>query len=183
MGKKTITIEVPEGKSAQWLNGVLTLVDDTPKDIRERVKTLEDAINLLGEAHPLVEEYEALISELGDSISPDIKAYNELRIIVAALNEGWTPSFDGIEWRWYPWYKLVSDSDIADMSEEGKSRVVRRSGNDADADGGVVYAVASYDASYVSAHLGARLALKSENLAIYAGTQFKEYYARFIFAE
>ena len=39
-----IKIDVPAGKKAEWVNGVLTLVDETPKDNRpvtERVKTFE----------------------------------------------------------------------------------------------------------------------------------------------
>lgn len=36
---KEITLQIPEGKKAEWINGVLTLVDDTPKHITERVKT------------------------------------------------------------------------------------------------------------------------------------------------
>ena len=40
---KKIEIEIPDGKRAEWVNGVLTLVDDTPKDVRDRIKTIEDS--------------------------------------------------------------------------------------------------------------------------------------------
>lgn len=43
MNMKKIEIEIPDGKRAEWVNGVLTLVDDKPKDVRERIKTFEDA--------------------------------------------------------------------------------------------------------------------------------------------
>lgn len=38
-----IEIEIPDGKRAEWVNGVLTLVEDTFKDVRDRIKTFEDA--------------------------------------------------------------------------------------------------------------------------------------------
>lgn len=40
---KTITIEIPDGKKAEWVNGVLTLVDDKPQDPNEQIKSFEDA--------------------------------------------------------------------------------------------------------------------------------------------
>ena len=54
---KEITLQIPEGKKAKWINGVLTLVDDKPKDITERIKTFEDACNELGEEHQYVKAY------------------------------------------------------------------------------------------------------------------------------
>lgn len=41
---KEITIPVPDGKRAEWINGVLTLVDEPKEDNRpvtERIKTLK----------------------------------------------------------------------------------------------------------------------------------------------
>ena len=45
---KTITIEIPDGKKAEWVNGVLTLVDDKPQDPNEQIKSFEDAVRFLG---------------------------------------------------------------------------------------------------------------------------------------
>lgn len=173
-----LEIEVPEGKSAKWINGVLTLIDEKDnRPVTERIRTLQDAIDELGNDNPLVKEYDKLAN-----VSPDVEAYLELRIIVAALNEGWQPKFDG-EWRYYPWFKLVSQSDIEDMDEEEKNRVVLRSSYYAYAYGGVVFAYAVISASYVDGLCGSRLALKSEELAEYAGRQFLKFYAQMIFAE
>ena len=58
---KKIEIEVPEGKKAEWVNGVLTLVDDNPPNVMERIKTFEDAYNELGKGHPLVVTYRASV--------------------------------------------------------------------------------------------------------------------------
>ena len=52
-----IEIEIPDGKRAEWVNGVLTLVEDTSKDVRDRIKTFEDACAELGDEHPLVTQY------------------------------------------------------------------------------------------------------------------------------
>lgn len=173
-----IEVEVPEGKTAKWINGVLTLIDaKDDRPVTERIRTLQDAIHELGNDNPLVMEYDKLAN-----VSPDVEAYLELRIIVAALNEGWQPKFDG-EWRYYPWFKLVSQSDIEDMDEEEKNRVVRRSYNSASTNGGVVCASAGSVASSVYGYSGSRLALKSEELAEYAGRQFLKFYAQMIFAE
>lgn len=173
-----LEIKVPEGKTAKWINGVLTLIDaKDDRPVTERIRTLQDAIDELGNDNPLVKEYDKLAN-----VSPDVEAYLELRIIVAALNEGWQSKFDG-EWRYYPWFKLVSQSDIEDMDEEEKHRVVLRSYNDANAYGGVVYADAYALASYVYDDCGSRLALKSEELAEYAGRQFLKFYAQMILAE
>ena len=173
---KEIKIQVPDGKSAEWVNGVLTLVDDKDtRPVTERIRTLQDAIDALGSEHALVKEYNDIAN-----VSTDLQAYLELRIIVAALNEGWEPEFYG-EYRWFPWFKLVQESDIADMDDDEKSRVVQRSGSIAVAGGGCVCVSALYDASDASDAGGARLSLKSEELALYAGRQFAQFYAEFIF--
>lgn len=52
-----IEIEIPDGKRAEWVNGVLTLVDDTPKDVRDRIKTFDDACAELGENHQYIRAY------------------------------------------------------------------------------------------------------------------------------
>lgn len=57
---KEITIQVPDGKNAERVNGVLTLADEEVKDSRtvtERIKTFKDACEELGEEHPLVKQY------------------------------------------------------------------------------------------------------------------------------
>ena len=62
-----------------------------PKDIMERVKTFEDACRELGEDHPFVSAYTAWIKHEEFDDQEDILAYMKLRIICAALNEGWEP--------------------------------------------------------------------------------------------
>ncbi len=180
METKKIEIEIPEGKKAEWINGVLTLVDESQKDNRpvtERIKTFEDACEELGAEHPLVKLWTDYPYIGLNSQSEDVVAYMKLRIICAALNEDREPQFTKDEWRYFPRFVLYTQEEIDDMDEDEKSRVVYRSNNSAGASGGVACAVACYDASSAYANIGSRLAFKSRELAIYAGKQFIELYA------
>lgn len=155
-----------------------------PKSVMDRIKTFEDAVEALGEEHPFVVAYRQIedIDECGD----DIEAYLKLRIIVAALNEGWTPKFEKDEWRYYPWFWLYTNGQIEEMNEEEKAqvcRVVGRANSNASAYGGLVCSVAFSVSSYSSTHYGSRLAFKTEELAEYAGKQFIEIYRDFMIVE
>lgn len=150
--------------------------------IQVRVQTFEDAVRELGDEHPAVRTYNSF--KYGYSAKePDVMAYLKLRIITAALNEGWEPQFTEDERRWYCWYNLISKEDLDSMSEEEKKerRVVGRANSNADADGGLVYSSASYVPADSYTYSGSRLAFKSEELAEYAGKQFIEIYADYCF--
>ena len=147
-----------------------------PADIRDRIKTFEDAKRELGNDHPLVKEW-----NLGDNLSADLEAYLKLRIIVAALNEGWKPKFTTDEWRYYPYFYLVTNDEIEKMDDDERSRVVLRSADYAYAYGGIVCAYAAYDSSFAYTSYGSRLAFKNRDLAIYAGQQFIDIYAEYCF--
>lgn len=176
MNSKKIEIEVPNGKKPEWVNGVLTLVDEKPKNVMERIKTFEDACNELGIDH---NEWMQDKKELG--LEADVIAYLKLRIIATALNEGWKPQFTTDEYRYFPWFCLYTQSEIDEMNEEDKSRVVFRSSNYAYARGGVAYAYTFYDSSSASTYIGSRLAFKTRELAEYAGRQFVEIWADYVF--
>lgn len=179
---KKIEIEIPDGKRAEWLNGVLTLVDDKPKDVTERVKTFEDACAELGDVHPYVTQYRCTAAAYkGDSMTEDFVAYLKLRIITAALNEGWEPQFVEGEQRWYAWYDFITEEDYNDMTDEEKCRVVVRAFYSAGAYGGLVYSNTGYVSTYSGAGVGSRLAFKSDKLAEYAAKQFIDIYADYCF--
>lgn len=158
-------------------------VDNRP--VTERIKTFDDAVAALGDEHPFVIAYNTMcdIDEYADT---DIQAYMKLRIIVAALNEGWQPEFVEDERRWTPWFTLYTNEEIADMDDDDRAkvcRVVGRSNYNAYAGGGLACANASYASSGAGASHAARLAFKTEALARYAGTQFIEIYRDFIIAQ
>ena len=176
MNSKKIEIEVPNGKKPEWVNGVLTLVDEKPKNVMERIKTFEDACNELGIDH---NEWMQDKKELG--LEADVIAYLKLRIIAAALNEGWKPQFTTDEYRYFPWFCLYTQSEIDEMNEEDKSRVVFRSFYSANANGGVACALTSHGSSYTFTYVGSRLAFKTRELAEYAGRQFVEIWADYVF--
>lgn len=153
-----------------------------PKNIMDRIKTFEDACDELGSEHPMVLAYRNTNlrdEEVADE-NKDVIAYLKLRIIVAALNEGWEPQFMPGEYRWSPYYVLYTKDEIEEMDETTKARVVFRSSYFAHANGGVSFAGSGYDAAFVNAGIGSRLAFKSEELAEYAGKQFVEIFSDFI---
>lgn len=149
------------------------------KDITERVKTFEDAREALGDEHPLVKEYWGVVNVDLD-ITQDLIAYLKLRIITAALNEGWEPQFTEDECRHYPWFEFFTQSELNEMSGDDKSRVVGRASSSSDALGGLACAGAYFATSYSGGNYGSRLAFKTRELAKYAGRQFVELYADFI---
>lgn len=179
---KEITIPVPDGKRAEWINGVLTLVDEQKVDNRpvtERIKTFTDACNALGDEHPLVKEYLRVAD--GNIILDDLYAYLKLRIIVAALNEGWEPKFEKGEYRYFPWFYLYTKEQYDELDDEKKGRCVLRSGNSAVSSDGFVLCAAYFDASSSVTVVGSRLAFRTRELAAYAGRQFIEEWTDFMF--
>ena len=148
--------------------------------VTDRVKTFNDAVEELGEEHEAVKAYRAVEWYLRNQMS-DIKAYLQLRIITAALNEGWEPQFVKGEYRWYGWYDLISKEDYEALSDEEKGRCVGRSHSYADAYGGLVCSYAYGASSGSDSVVSSRLAFKSEKLAEYAAKQFIEIYADFCF--
>lgn len=162
----------------ELLFGVETL---KPKTVMDRVKTFEDACRELGKDHPFALAYQN--TNLRDPEFADdnieVLAYLKLRIITAALNEGWTPRFAKRDHRYFPYFYLYSSEEIRQMPEEEKSRVVFRSNYYADADGGVSYAYAYYDSASVLANFGSRLVFKTRELTEYAGKQFIDLWADF----
>ena len=177
MKSKKLEIEIPEGKTAVWRNGILTLIDEPEKDVRKRIKTFEDACREIG-----IDAEAWNRDKISLGLEPDVLAFLKLRIIVKALNEGWEPQFTEDECRYYPWFILYTREEYNKLDEEEKSRVVYRSySSGAAALGGVSYASAFSDSSYTYASIGVRLAFKTSELAAYCGRQFLDIWADFVF--
>lgn len=176
-------------KSQKYLLELLFGADTfkQPQDVRERIKTFEDACNELGEEHPFVLLYnvfdEEIASQSMHDSDKDVVIYLKLRIITAALNEGWESQFTEDEYRYYPWFELLTQKEIDNMSDDEKSRVVGRANCNSDASGGLAYAHAKSASSYSNGSNGSRLAFRTRELAEYAGRQFVELYADFVFPE
>lgn len=189
MEKEVIQVEIPAGKKAAWVDGFLKLVDaeeEQKKDerpITERVKTFEDACKELGEDHKLVQQYRAIEgTTLMDSI--DVVAYFKLRIITAALNEGWVPQFTEDEERWYPYLVLWFKGELEDKSDEWKDErnlqvpVVVGSATYGSLVG-VSALTSSTDVSNSPTRDGSALVFRKSEIARFAGQQFTELWANY----
>lgn len=150
------------------------------RPITERVKTFEDACNELGADHPFVQQWRNVYKCTEDGNIADLYAYLKLRIITAALNEGWQPEFKEDEWRWYPWHVLYTEEELSEKSDEWKEERTIMSTGDYDTNyAGLVCAYSDSAPSSTDTYFGSRLCFKSEALATYCGTQFISLWADF----
>lgn len=153
-----------------------------PKDIRDRIKTFDDAFHELGEKHQLVKDYKNLI--VCYCLPKDIIAYAKLRIIAEALNEGWKPKFDNGEHRYYPMIYIYTKEDYEELSENKKKEliVVGNSKIKLNENCGDIYAIEVSTSSYSVFSNGYHIALKTSELAKYCGKQFIDIWSDFLFA-
>lgn len=154
------------------------------KNVMDRIKTFEGACVELGIEHPLVKSYEKYVN-IASGEGKDIIAYLKLRIICAALNEGWKPKNDKDEHRYYPWFYIYSKDEYDALSDKKKKEcfvVARRSCSYSGADGGVAYVNVYDSVSIASVNFSARLAFKKRELAIYCGTQFTDIWVDYLFS-
>lgn len=167
-GKKLLLALFPELSSE-----TAQKADNRP--VTERIKTFEDACRELGKSHPLVCQYNAI-----DDVDTNLNAYLKLRIICAALNEGWEPKFTEDEWRYYPWFWLYTQDEINNMDEQDKkARHLISTGDYETEFAGFALADSHYAPSNTNTRIGSRLCLKSEALAVYCGKQFIDLWADF----
>ncbi len=185
---KEILVQIPDGKRAEWINGVLTLVDEQKSDNRpvtERIKTFEDACRELGKRAESNEGIAILLADY-ESNESNIKTkgmltYMKLCIIAAALNEGWEPQFTKDETRYFPWFCLYTKEQYDELDDEEKGRCVIRSCVSSHAAYGFVNVGAYNDASFSHSSIGSQLTFRTHELAAYAGRQFIEEWADFLF--
>lgn len=156
------------------------------RPITERIKTFDDACEVLGENNDLVKAYKETMPTCTYTDAKDILAYLKLRIICAALNEGWKPKFTEDEYRYYPWFYFYSEREVEEMDEEEKQNINLIStgallggaaSNGADDGFGCVHTHGV--PSGAGTAIGSRLCLKSYTLALYCGKQFINIWADF----
>ena len=147
-----------------------------PKNIMERVKTFDDAVAILGENHTLVKEYFGVVYN-NIVITKNLIAYLKLRIICAALNEGWKPKFDGKEYRHYPWFCIYTKKAYKwlDDDEKKECRVVGLSHDNA-------YACTGVQTLSSGANSSSRIVFKTRELAEYCEKQFIDIWSDYLFA-
>ena len=191
---KTIQIQVPEGKVAEWkeIDGktILVAVDEVGnRPVTERIKTFEDACHELGRmaekgddtAANLLSDYE---SNGNNILVKQTLATMKLSIIAHALNEGWQPQFTKGEYRYHPWFYLYTQEQIDRMDKEEKKKLWLFSSN---SDNGAMYGLASARSGggWVNsvADFSACLAVKTAELSYYFGQQFIDIWADYLIVE
>ena len=153
-----------------------------PKDIKERVKTFEDACEVLGEDHQYVKAYREWM-RISYADCKDITAYLKLRIICAALNDVWKPTNSDGECRYYPWFYIYTKKEYEKLNkdEKKKCRVVGRQSYDAYAFGGVVFSSLNISTSYSYSYHGSLIVFKTRELAEYCEKQFIDIWDDYLF--
>lgn len=132
------------------------------RPVTERVKTFEDALGELGDEHPLVRQWWNFetMTDIAEATrgNADLVAYIKLRIITAALNEGWSPRFTENEKRYCP--RLV----IGNLAQS-HAKAVTYAGREFRVSNNGIPATAGLTSPM-------RLCYKSYELSIYSGVQF-----------
>lgn len=177
--KETILAIFPELKEE-----AVQKADKRP--VTERIKTFEDACRELGEEHPLIQAYRQILEiatcedYMKETFGVDMVAYLKLRIICAAINEGWEPKFTEDEWRYYPWFYLYTQQELDDMDDDEKQeRHMIDTGDYETEFCGFGCAYSNDVPSGTVAYFGSRLCLKNSELATYCGKQFISIWADF----
>lgn len=125
-------------------------------DIRDRVKTYEDACKVLG-VEPINEQNAKAQGFRSDEI-----ARRKLETIAAALNEGWKPDWNNTDqYKYYPYFYIQENA-------KGKGSA------------GLSCAATSSAASTTLAYFGSRLCFYASRLARYAGNQFTDLYEQIL---
>lgn len=154
------------------------------RPVTERIRTFEDACRELGNDHPMVQAWNSIYQGCEDWSKDkdiaDVIAYHKLRIITAALNEGWQPKFSEGELRWYPWFNLWTDGELANKNDEWKQSHALIATGDYDTEyAGFDCADPIHSPSSSVANRSSRLCYKSEALADYSSRQFADLWADF----
>lgn len=125
--------------------------ETTRADIRERVKTYEDACNVLG-VRPMDEEAMKAAGFREDEIPR-----RKLETIAEALNKGWKPDWnDSSQDKYGAWFWIEPKPDGASA--------------------GLAYADTYNAPSDTGAHIGSRLCYRTRELAEYAASTFTRLY-------
>ena len=158
-------------------------VDVDNRPVTERIKSFEDALDELevraangdNTAKMLYDDWHNVTTD-----SDDLIAFLKLRIVCAALNEGWEPKHTEDEVRYYPWHWLYTQDELNDMREEEKiNRCMLPTGEYQTEYAGFGSAGSNDAPSGTYACIGSRLCLRSDELAVYCGKQFIKLWADF----
>ena len=146
--------------------------------VTQRIKTFEDACRELGYKHYLIQEWKK-----NERVTANLEAYLKLRIICAALNEGWEPQFTKDEWRWFPrhilWNWELSDKKMREEIKNANHLLLLDGQYKTEFEG--LSCVTSFGAhGEAFLNFNSDLCLKTQDLATYCGQQFIELWADYL---
>ena len=152
--KKTLQIQIPEGFKIDNfdINSGVVKFTPIPKNIIERVKSIDDTINELGETDVEVAELRKLENA---NITSHILYKQQAVVIAKALNEGW----------------------IADYTNTYQRKFEPRFYYDSSA-GGFVFG--GFGIRVTNSGVGSHLCFHSSELAKYFGTQFIDIHRKYL---
>ena len=166
--KHVIEVQAPEGKIPVYDESTRT-ISFIDEDIKTRVRTVEDAFEVLEEEYP----------NWLNSAPYSVRKMYELQTVLRALNRG--HNFSLTEGRvWYPWVRFyvqskLPDSEkknvIAKFTSEGERYYLLGGHATYGSLAGLGYFYSSYGVGSASAYVGC-LACKDEETALYVATQF-----------
>lgn len=120
------------------------------KDIRDRIQIFDDVLELNGW------DKEAFMDSL-EGLAQDEAAYRQIKEIVKAYNQGWTPNWlDTDEYKYYSWFEA------------------KKAGS------GVGFSYNVYFYVHSASCVGSRLVYKESDLAVDAGKKFEHIYNEFL---
>ncbi len=121
---------------------------------KKKIKTFAEACKALGIKTAVPD-----VSMLPVKDRKAIIAHYKLTKIIEALNEGWKPNWnDSSETKYFPWFQIKAD---------------------AKRPAGFGFSYYDCDGWHTGTYCGSRLCLKSRELALYAGKQFKDLYIEY----
>lgn len=166
--KHVIEVQAPEGKIPVYDESTRT-ISFIDEDIKTRVRTVEDAFEVLEEEYP----------NWLNSAPYSVRKMYELQTVLRALNRG--HNFSLTEGRvWYPWVRFyvqskLPDSEkknvIAKFTSEGERYYLLGGSADYGSLAGLGYFFSDTGVGYAHAYVGC-LACKDEETALYVATQF-----------
>lgn len=148
-----------------------------PLSIKDKVTTFEDACKLLN-----LPETDNRLQLIASALTDKrMKAGLQLEIIIEAVNEGWRYTPLCGKTAWWPFHFIYSKQEIENMSEDLRKRRIQmyfENYEDLQPDeaAGLGCADSRNAWSVSNSDFGSRLALKSEDLAVYVGRMFPELY-------
>ena len=122
---ETIVLKIEDGSNSENLvetiiarlkgNDEVKLIIEHTKSVKDRIKTLEDALQETGKTMPD-------FSGLPDEMRKRYNALFAIEVIAEVLNEGWTPNWDDeTQKKWVPWFRSVSSGFVFDHTDYGYS--------------------------------------------------------------